>query len=349
MGIMAEPYFYGAAFQAQDGDYAIIRLQAIRLYDLNVSWAGGSFANVRQAVQVAHGFATGLTITEDFLDFARLMANLPLVIPKDSSLPLANFMEAQTILDPEYHTFEADYYLCLVSQTPRIHINTGIDFPFSIWAQLVVDAQIKYRKDVPVQEHPAIPFNHTRHIIDRWGVDFPDTDTYGPDAIQAFHASYPRDGAHSRWICIDCLWIYDGGVNLFNTSPGIKIFPDGRPGYLGTDDDRYEDFYPLNFSVWDWTAPPRKLHVSPAFQAVSGEIRGYTSTELLFVYPPICPEVIIGGLPQIVGGVLGGGVLGEGVLGGGVLGGGVLQIPPKLWTGKIDGSWRVGYGGFNII
>ncbi|MCJ7459840.1 MAG: hypothetical protein MUP17_12765 [candidate division Zixibacteria bacterium] len=327
----------GAAFQSQEGDYAIIRLQAIRIVDIEVSWI--NHAALQQAIQVSLGFASSLQITQDFLNFAELIAGLPLVIPKDSSLPLANFMEAEIILNPQYHTFEADYYLSSIKQRPRIHVNTGLSFPFSLWAQLVVDCQIVYRKESPMKEHPAVPFDHTRHIIDRWAVDFPDQDTYGSGAIQAFQDSFPYSGYWHRFVYIDCLWIYDGGTNQFAAVSGVKIDPDGRPFYWGTEEDL--EHYPLNFSVWGWTAPPRKLHVDSAFQSISGEIRGYTSPELLICSPPLCPTVFTGGIAPILAGLFGGGIIDSLIH--------IGSTPGVVFSGVLDGLWRVGYGGCKIL
>lgn len=338
----------GAAFKEQVGDSAFIVIHGIRVYDIEVNFLLN--APLRQAILISHGFCSAIEQLDDFIDFTTFLVGLPIVIPSGYSLPITGFMTSPFV-NLEYHTFEADYFLYRIRQKPFIHIETGIDFALSLWAQVCVDCVLEYRK-LPFKAPPLpIPLSHERIVQDNgFTVDFPAKNVYifGDTGIDVFARYTQQSGNYDTFYTLypDCsrFWskfLYteeQQASSVWFNANGIKTDSTGRVYYWGTDASGYEDF-PLR-NIEPIPQSDDYLTTTYGSQSVNGLLRAWNAPggEYLDIYPPngvdepvaVQPPYIpiIDRVNKIVGNAK-------------------IFFNPN-WSHKIDGSWRIGYGGYKI-
>jgi len=341
-----------ASWIRDEGDYALIRIQAVRVYDVEICWTPLRFARLAEAIGISHGWLGFDDYAGDFLNLGRTLFDLPMYIPKGQSLPVAGFVESD-LQNIEYHTFNQNYYLAGSRHLPAVHINTGIDFwHLSIYLQLALDVVVKYRR-YSRPARPSVPSHYTRRIFPQnFACDFPDRNLYSPfGGLNAF-GRYEQSGGIQYFAYVDSSYLWDGvdfteemqgGHFLFGGGepPGIRTDTMGRLYYWGSTDPLYAEKFPYK-SIEPIPGASKSLNVERGYLSVSGDhIVSKSPDYPVFGWsqpgeggeppPPIDPPVrkIFIIAPIINSGV-------------------ALLFGERLYGKNIDGSWRIGNGGEKI-
>lgn len=346
-------FLHFATFSHQDGDIVYVNIRGVRVYDASVTFV----TNVpfKEALQYGHGFCGAMEIFEDFLTFAQVVANLPLVVPKNTQIPIAEFMNSP-FADVEYYTFTDNYYFVGVSQKPQLHIDTEYYFPLTLAAFLVIDAQFRYSKN-PFGLRPAVPENKERRVFNNgWACDFPFEETYEYTETSTllfrrntggFAFSYDMY-TDANWLYKDILYTEEAQTYICWFGAGMKTDPlTGRMYYYGTDQQPQDPNYPYKSIE---PIPPSSLRhkTTVAFNALNGFLKNRVSSLTLDIYPP---EGARSHFPTLFVGKPGEGI-GLIVLIGGI---NLSIVGLRIDTSNVEGdamqignAWRIGFDALTI-
>lgn len=357
--IIPDTSFATAVFyHGSEGNSVFLRVQMARVYELRME--PGLTSAGKLALGVAWGFLEQEQIADDLIAFGQFLASLPMFIPAGYSLPNSYFLESP-FSDPEWFTFGADYFLYCVFQRPAAHINTGYDaFPPSLYAEFVLDAILEYRKD-PKFILPPVPLMYeSMTTSEGWTRYYPDKSKWGGCMRSIYGRTYIPNQWYTYYLYPEFAWLWNNTEfdrDWFEkyhalSKHGIRSDAEGRLYYYGTDEPSL---------AWKWPyksisplPPDRKgAHRGSGSwtEFADWQYYGTVSGEKEYFYPPQVGRDInvkTGKPPRWP-------ILREG-------GGGPdydtsmyaavknikLYLGRTEFSGVVDGSWKVGFGGISI-
>lgn len=344
-------FLLAATVLSYDSEEVCVTVAVCRVYQAEFQIL--RFPPTAEALRVSRGFLRPDEYYEDLLAFTQLVRHIPFTVPSGTRLPFHYFMNSP-LAEPEYHTFSGNFKLHRIDYLPMMRIDTGFEFPFTLSASLVYETRLIYRKERLISAPENPPLGYIRQQEGIWKFDLPDESSWGFDnsSIEVFRRITNQFG-DSFFVYPDCAFPWNGVVlseeealySAFTQPCGIQTNSAGRVNLYG-DSEENQLVFPYH-SIEPIPVESPRLYVEEAAGSVMGFLKVFRSPLTTSVYPPdtkvvhasvpfpVCfvPLPIkpapgkIPGLPSFV-----------------------VRIPFEiLWSGVIDGSWRISQGGIKLL